>query len=82
MTKGYSGSDLAMLSSEAAIVPLRSLTDIVNTDIHSIRPIGLKDFIEGLENVKASVNKHDLSKFMDWNDKYGSFPVTEEDLKD
>jgi len=82
MTKGYSGSDLSNLSSEAAMVPLRSLTDIVNIDITTIRPLGIQDFVDGLENVKASVNKADLSKFMDWNDKYGSFPVTEEDLKD
>jgi SpoVK/Ycf46/Vps4 family AAA+-type ATPase len=82
LTIGYSGSDLSNLSSEAAMVPLRNLDDIVNIDISSIRPLGIEDFEKGLENVKASVNKHDLSKFMDWNDKYGSFPVTEEDLKD
>lgn len=82
MTKGYSGSDLANLSKEAAMMPLRGLDDIVNADINNIRPLGIDDFKEGLINVRPSVKGDDLEKFMDWNNKFGSFPVTEEDLKD
>ena len=82
ITKGYSGADLKNLSTEAAMVPLRSITDIANCDINNIRPLELTDFQDALTNVKASVNADDLEKFFDWNNKYGSFPIKEEDLRD
>ena len=56
MTKGYSGSDLKVLSTEAAMMPLREITDVQNVDICNIRPLKLKDFEEALKNVRASVN--------------------------
>ena len=82
LTKGYSGADLKILSAEAAMVPLRAITDIANVDIKNIRPLELQDFRNAITNVKASVNSDDLAKFMEWNDKYGSFPIKEEDLRD
>ena len=82
VTRGYSGADLKNLSVEAAMIPLRSITDIANVDINNIRPTNLQDFKDGLRNVKASVNSDDLQHFMDWNDKYGSFPISKEDLED
>ena len=39
MTKGYSGADLKALSQEAAMIPLREITDIANCDIGNIRPL-------------------------------------------
>jgi len=82
LTKGYSGADLKNLSVEAAMIPLRSIVDIANVDINNIRATNLSDFKEALKNVKASVNSDDLQHFMDWNDKYGSFPISKEDLID
>ena len=82
MTKGYSGADLKALSAEAAMIPLRSIEDIANVDINNIRPLDITDFKEALRNVKATVNQKDLAKFLEWNDKYGSFPITEEQLAD
>lgn len=82
ITKGYSGSDLKQLSTEAAMMPLREITDVQNCDISNIRPLNMKDFKEALMNVRASVRQADLSKFMEWNDKYGSFPIKEEDIND
>ena len=82
MTKGYSGSDLKGLSAEAAMLPLREITDITTCDAATIRPTGLKDFIEALVNVKATVKQEHLAHFKEWNDKYGSFPITDEMLKD
>lgn len=73
LTKGYSGADLKALSTEAAMIPLRSIEDIANVDINNIRPLNLDDFKEALKNVKATVNSDDLEKFMEWNKKYGSF---------
>ena len=82
ITKGYSGADLNALCAEAAMIPLRDIEDITNIDINNIRPLQLKDFKEALHNVKATVNDKDLNKFLDWNSKYGSFPMGEEELKD
>ena len=60
MTKGYSGADLKVLSTEAAMMPLRSLTDITSIDVNSIRATNLKDFKDAMENVKATVNQEHL----------------------
>jgi len=81
-TKGYSGADLKALSAEAAMIPLRQIEDIEKVDINNIRPLLLGDFKEALKNVKATVNQGDLSKFLEWNEMYGSFPMTQEQLAD
>lgn len=44
MTKGYSGADLKALSTEAAMMPLREITDVQNCDVANIRPLKLMDF--------------------------------------
>ena len=82
LTKGYSGADLKALSTEAAMMPLREITDVQNCEVGSIRPLKLKDFEEALKNVRMSVNQKDLNHFLEWNDSYGSFPIKEEDIKD
>lgn len=44
MTKGYSGADLKSLCTEAAMVPLRSITNFADLDPDSIRSVNLEDF--------------------------------------
>jgi len=82
MTQGYSGADLKNLCGEASLIPIRQLDDIASIEAHKIRPLNLQDFREALANVKATVNKSDLNKFVEWNNQYGSFPIKEEDLCD
>ena len=60
MTDGYSGADIANVCRDAAMMPLRSITDISNIDAASIRPTNLQDFKDALHNVKATVNQNDL----------------------
>jgi SpoVK/Ycf46/Vps4 family AAA+-type ATPase len=67
-TRGYSGSDLKNLSTEAALMPLREIKDVQNCQLDSIRPLKLKDFEEALINVRKSVNEKDLGRFYEWND--------------
>ena len=81
LTKGYSGSDLKVLSTEAAMMPLRSITDIANIDASKIRPTNLEDFKEALKNTLATVKLDDIIRFKEWNDRFGSFPMDEDMLK-
>ena len=82
LTKGYSGSDLKQLSTEAAMMPLREITDVQNCAVDSIRPLTLADFEQALKNVRQSVNQEALGKFLEWNDSYGSYPIKAEDIAD
>lgn len=71
-THGYSGSDMANLCREAALGPIRSITDIQCIDADQVRPILFKDFDEALHQVRASVSEKDLDLYIQWNKLYGS----------
>lgn len=66
-THGYSGSDMANLCREAALGPIRSITDIECIDADQVRPILFKDFDEALHQVRASVSEKDLDLYIKWN---------------
>ena len=74
-TDGYSGSDMDGLCREAAIGPIRSITDILNISTSDVRAISRKDFEEALSQVRASVSDQDLILYLDWNKKFGSLNV-------
>jgi len=44
LSKGYSGADMKSLSQEAAMIPLRSITDIEHVSVNNIRPTTFVDF--------------------------------------
>ncbi|XP_078354310.1 fidgetin-like protein 1 [Oculina patagonica] len=71
-THGYSGSDMANLCREAALGPIRSITDIQCIDADQVRPILFEDFDEALHQVRASVSEKDLDLYVQWNKLYGS----------
>lgn len=71
-TAGYSGSDMANLCREAAVSPMRSITDILNIDQNDVPPIMLIDFEKALSQVRASVSPSDLAFYLDWNRQFGS----------
>lgn len=75
-TEGYSGADMKNLCSEAALGPIRSLPfqEIENISEDEVRPIECRDFIDALKQVRASVSDKDTTTYLDWNDKFGSWP--------
>ena len=80
LTKGYSGADLRSLWWEAAFVPIREQTDILNVSSDSIRAVVLPDFIEAINKVKPTVNQSFLYKYIEWNKDFGSYQLTENDI--
>lgn len=78
-TKGYSGADIKALCTEAAMGPIRNISDIRTIMVESVRPISLVDFKAAIRQVRASVSGNDTQAYLDWNKLYGSFPLEEED---
>eukprot|EP00727_Mastigamoeba_balamuthi_P002961 m51a1_g12662 putative vps4 oligomerisation domain containing protein (267) ;mRNA; r:3445-4245 len=78
-TEGYSGSDIKALCQDAALGPIRSLQnegqDISDVDIGVLRPVLMEDFAEALSHVRASVSQSDLQQYVEWNSKFGSYPM-------
>ena len=72
-THNYSGSDMAHLCRDASMGPIRDLTDIMNIETGDVRPIGIKDFLESLSQVRASVSEKELTGYREWDRMYGSF---------
>ena len=80
-TKRYSGADIRALCTEAAMLPLRDISgDIRNIMAESLRELNMQDFLEAIANVKPTVSNDDLDKLKEWNQQFGSFQFSEEDL--
>jgi len=74
-TDGYSGSDMDGLCREAAIGPIRAISDILNISTSDVRPIRQSDFEDAIMQVRASVSAQDLDGYMEWNKQYGSLSI-------
>ncbi|KAI8048574.1 P-loop containing nucleoside triphosphate hydrolase protein [Syncephalis plumigaleata] len=72
LTQGYSGSDMDGLCREAALGPIRSITDIRTINLEQVQPIQFKDFESALTQVRASVSDNDLTLYIEWDRMYGS----------
>lgn len=73
LSKGYSGSDMKNLCTEACMFPLRNVGDINLVRFDDIPPVGFQDFLMALDVIKASVSESDVQKLLEWNHKFGSF---------
>ncbi|GBB88176.1 hypothetical protein RclHR1_01470024 [Rhizophagus clarus] len=71
-TTGYSGSDMDGLCREAALGPIRVISDIRTISVDDVRSINYSDFIDALTQVRASVSDRDLELYEKWNLDYGS----------
>lgn len=72
-SKGYSGSDMKNLCTEASMVPLRDIGDISNLVVDEIPPVGLEHFIVALDGIRSSVSQADIQQLLLWNKDFGSF---------
>jgi len=64
LTDGYSASDLYAVCTEAAMGPMRDLSNILDVPVSKVPPIELKHFEASLEKMKPSVSK-ERRKFYD-----------------
>ncbi|MES1907393.1 MAG: hypothetical protein MHM6MM_000518 [Cercozoa sp. M6MM] len=73
-TEGYSCSDLKTLCSQAAMLPLRSVSsnDIRQIRTEDIPAVSLAHFQSAMRAVPPSVSPESLAHYARWNDMYGT----------
>ena len=72
-TDGYSASDLTALAKEAAMAPLRELSDAALQQVRAeeLRAVRLTDFAEALKVVRPSVASSELAKYEAFTRDFG-----------
>ena len=70
-TRGYSGSDLAALCKEAAMVPIRSIKQS-QLEARQIPPISIDHFKQAVKTIRPSVSSQSLELYHKWNQEFGS----------
>ena len=73
--KGFSGSDIQSIASEASFGPLRSvgsLDEIRSVKAQDVRPISFQDFENAIAQATKSVTKDQLRKYEDWQKQQGA----------
>lgn len=72
--RGFSGSDIQSIASEASFGPLRSvgtLEDIRHVQAKDVRPITIDDFENSIAQATKSVTKGQLLEYEDWQKQQG-----------
>lgn len=64
---------------EAAMMPIRSIEDILAVSLDNIRDVCLNDFKDSVELVKPSVSEKTIGQYVQWNKDFGSFNFEEKD---
>lgn len=68
--RGFSGSDMQSIASEASFGPLRSvgnLDAIRKVKATDVRPISIDDFEAAIDKATKSVTKDQLKQYEEWN---------------
>ncbi|XP_065063353.1 spastin-like [Rhopilema esculentum] len=73
-TEGYSGSDLAALARESALMPLREVDCelLKSLPADKVRKLKVEDLLKSMDAIRPSVSKASIKQFEDWNKLYGS----------
>ncbi|MFQ5976677.1 MAG: AAA family ATPase [Candidatus Heimdallarchaeota archaeon] len=72
-TAGYSGADISLMCREALMSPIRELDSEGALESNIMpRNVSRKDFLTALETVKPSVAPKELSRFVEWENQFGS----------
>jgi len=64
---------------EAAMMPIRSIEDILQVSLEHIRDICLNDFYFAVDLVKPSVSEKSIGQYVQWNKDFGSFNFEDKD---
>jgi len=82
MTEGYSGADIRLVSREAAMMPMRRLTEKFSAaQISELKCQGrleeqlelrMDDFVESLKRTQSSVDSTVLAQYRKWEQEFGS----------
>ena len=73
--KGFSGSDIQAIATEASFGPLRlvgSLEEIRSVRAKDVRPTSIEDFDSAIGQATKSVTKEQLKKYNDWQRQQGA----------
>ena len=75
-TKGFSGADIQALCQDAAMGPIRDITErygqVDGIQAGQVPAIELRHFQTAQRTVKASVSPDELQRYLNWNSQYGS----------
>lgn len=72
LTEGYSCADITTLFKEAAMIPLRSSMDLLNSETEvKLRPMTLDDILQAIKKVRSSVSPDSLKIYEDWDSEFG-----------
>jgi spastin len=75
LTEGFSGSDLANLCQETALLPLREMppNQVLTIRAEDVRPMDFEDFQASTRRIRPSTSRELLVKLEQWNQQYGTF---------
>lgn len=73
-TKGYAGSDIALICREASLQPIRELdaSGAIRDKEVMARPVNLQDFLDGIQNIRSVVSPEERAKYIEWDKTHGS----------
>lgn len=77
-TNGFSGADMRSLCTEAAMGPVRDTAQhcqgrLSGVNLLALPPISIEHFNIAINSVVPSVRAEDLTKYVEWNNTFGSY---------
>jgi len=70
-TAEFSGSDLTQLAKDAAMAPLRDMSEAQISNTKGLRPLEYNDIIKAFQRVRPSTTKESIVELEKWTKSYG-----------